>query len=75
MNRTGKVARHPEGCASCPAELPAAGRDINGDPLCQSCPHRRPLPWWRAGGGDRALWLAVQVVLRQAGIGAPGDAR
>jgi hypothetical protein len=35
------VARHPEGCVFCPAELLGLERDRNGDPLCQTCPHLR----------------------------------
>ena len=40
---TGKpdlALRHPDGCAFCPAELLGLERDANGDPLCQTCPHR-----------------------------------
>ena len=36
-----RINRHPEGCAFCPAELLGLERDSNGDPLCQTCPHRR----------------------------------
>jgi hypothetical protein len=35
--------RHPDGCAFCPAELLGLERDANGDPLCQTCPHRASL--------------------------------
>jgi hypothetical protein len=35
------LARHPEGCAFCPAELLGLERDRNGDPLCATCPHLR----------------------------------
>lgn len=35
-----KGRNHPDGCAYCPAEL-VVPRDSLGDPLCQTCPHRR----------------------------------
>jgi len=35
-----QVHRHPKGCAFCPLDLLGVERDSNGDPLCQTCPHR-----------------------------------